>query len=323
MNLARLFACTLALVAFSPALALAQKPAPSSADARGRARKLADKGYELYQAGKYADALSVFRKAEAEFHAPTLLLMIARCYERVGRLLEARSIYETVVEERLPPGAPAAFAEAQRDAKSELQALIPSIPTLQVTVAGAPDDEVSMTLDGAPIAAGGPPIPRNPGRAVVIAGVQGQPPVEHVLEFERGRSERLTLQLGASARGSGSAEDSSAGGSYWLPGIAFGVAGLGLTAGVVTGIIAKGKIDDIESRCDAEGNCLISDEPQARSAERLAGVSTVAFVAGGVAVAAGVTLLLLRPSGGASSSGQQAGLKLMLGPGSARIVGRF
>ncbi|AKT41282.1 tetratricopeptide repeat protein [Chondromyces crocatus] len=325
--------CALGFVVLLPASAIAQAPAqntPSTAasgdaGARLKARKLADQGYELYEKGQFAEALTMFRQARKAHHAPTLMLMIARCSERLDRLLEARIAYLAILQERHGPDTPVAFKEAQRDAQSELSALERRIPSLQVTVVGASVETSRVTIDGVPAPLGGQPLRRNPGPVGVVAHLPGRPPVEHTIQLAAGRAERLTLYLdGSGGVQPYGATSGGAGRGSWLPAaIAFGAAGVGLTTGIVMSVFAKQQIDDVRSRCDADGRCLVSDEPRARQAERLAGGATVAFVAGGLAAAAGVVLVVFPPFGGASRAQTQAGVGVAIGPGSVQLGGRF
>lgn len=316
MHFRHLIACVLVQALLFAEPAAAQLP---DGDARMRARTLANQGYEHYQAGRYADALRAFSEAERIYHAPTLLLMVARAYERLGRLLEAQAIYEKVVAEKMGPKEPAAFLQAQQTARQEISSLKRRIPAVQVLVTGAPAGDVVVTVDGSRITAGGPSVPHNPGRADVVVQAPGESPIEQTLNLQEGRTERITLHLGPSA---GDPTASRRRG-YLLPaGIAFGVAGAGLAAGTITGIIARIQLDDVESRCTDDGHCLISDQPKAEEATRLGTASTVTLLVGGVAAAAGITLLVLRP-GGAPEGAPQAGATVLVGPGYAQIMGKF
>src|SRR5687767_9631626 len=85
--------------ALAPAVALAPPP---SAEDRDAARKLADKGAELFDAGRYEESVEYFRKADERVHAPTFVLAIAQAYAKTGKLVEARDQYQRVIDEKLP-----------------------------------------------------------------------------------------------------------------------------------------------------------------------------------------------------------------------------
>ncbi len=78
------------LVAALPCAALPPEP-------KAAARVLADQGYELYEAGKFDEAIDAFRRADQLFHAPTLVFAMAKASARAGKLLEARALFQKVM----------------------------------------------------------------------------------------------------------------------------------------------------------------------------------------------------------------------------------
>src|SRR5690606_7673520 len=62
-------------------------------DYRDDARRLATEAAERYQAGEYEAALDLFVRADKLYDAPTLKFWQARCYEQLGRLVEAEARY--------------------------------------------------------------------------------------------------------------------------------------------------------------------------------------------------------------------------------------
>ena len=323
MRSPRLLALALALGAFAPPPAGA---APhSSEQSRAAARALADRGYELYAAGEYAEALAAFREAERHYPAPSILLMVARTFKGLRRLLEARSVYERVVAEKLDSSAPRAFIEAQEMAKGELTALMRRIPMLQIAVAGARTEEVTITVDGVAAPANAEPLPKDPGTYTVVVRVPGQAPVERAVTLEEGRTERLTVDFSRpETTDTPPPAAPSAGGSLVPAAVAFSVAGVGVGVGAITGILAKVAVDDIKSRCTDGGHCLREDEPKAAQAQTFITVSTIGFVAGGAAAVTGVALLLLRPGAAPPEPRSEgASVRVLVGPGSAHLVGRF
>lgn len=156
-----------------------------SADFREKARKLADEGLVLFENGKYQDALAAFLNAEKLFSAPTVRLMIARCYGKLNRLIEARDVYRLIVNEKLTHYAPQAFFDAQAEAAREIVALAKRIPGIHLEVTGVDRSEVTVTVDGA-IADYSRPILRNPGSHVVIVEASGRAPVTRTAVLEEG-----------------------------------------------------------------------------------------------------------------------------------------
>ena len=86
---------------------------------RAAARDLFKQGDELQRAGKYADALDKFQRAQQVFQAPTNVLRIAECQTQLGKLVEATEAYRSVIRWPLAPGAPPAFQSAIDQAKVE------------------------------------------------------------------------------------------------------------------------------------------------------------------------------------------------------------
>lgn len=153
--------------------AAAQGASPD--DAKREARKLADKGYEHFEAGEYDRAIPFFRDAEAKFHAPTLLLIQGHAHAKMGRIVAACALYRQVVDEKLPADAPQAFVDAQTDAGKKLDELTPKIATLKIVLKGMTPDRVKVSIDDVEIPESKvlEPIPQDPGTHKVTATIGG------------------------------------------------------------------------------------------------------------------------------------------------------
>ncbi|WP_437726446.1 tetratricopeptide repeat protein [Sorangium sp. So ce861] len=236
-----------------PATAAGQQSQPT-AEAKLAARALANKGVELFDAGRYEDALTAFRGAEALVHAPPLVVMAARSCERLGRLIEARSLYQRVLDEPLAATAPRAFQEAQAEAKTELAALAPRIPTLEVALAGTAQGAVQLTLDGEHIAPA-TPVQRDPGEHTLVGVEPGRPPVTTKVRLDERMKRYIILDLtppSPEATPTRSAPVASQGNRQKLLFIGGGAAaGTGIIAGTVFSILALGKGGDAENLRDS------------------------------------------------------------------------
>jgi len=307
-----------ALLVMAPAVAMAQPATPNS-DAKDSARKLAERGYELFQAGKYGEAIGHFEKAEQLFHAPPHLLFIARSQAKLGKLLAARAAYDAIVAERLASYAPDAFVLAQQEARIEVAALRTRLPTLELRIRGAAPSAVAVQIDGAsvPVARERQRFPVDPGKHTVVARSGGATPLIRSVTVMESTSTPIELSfdgapstapVGAGAGDPGQAPDDGVPSSLVPPIVAFAVGGLGLGVGAVTGAMSLSKVADIEERCaeDASGvkRCRPEDEPDADTARTLGTVSTVSFVVGSVGVGTGVLLLLLRAQDDAPAPAQ-------------------
>jgi len=78
------------------------------------------------------------------------------------------------------------------------------------------------------------------------------------------------------------------------PWIVAGAGGVLITAGVVTGLLAKGRQSDLESECPTKQGCSQKAQDLQDSGKTLALTTDVLFVAGGAAVATGVVWWFLR-----------------------------
>jgi hypothetical protein len=181
-------------LALLPALAGSARAQPSDAD-KSTARGLAMEGLAALQQKDYVTAADRLGRAEGILHAPTHLLGLARAQVGLGRWVSAQETYGRIVREGAAPGAPAAFVRAVDDARKELDALAPRVPSLVIELKGAP--AATVLIDGAPIpaAALGIKRPVDPGQHVVRATADGFAPFEATVTSEEGRGNSLTLEL--------------------------------------------------------------------------------------------------------------------------------
>ncbi|EYF01340.1 tetratricopeptide repeat protein [Chondromyces apiculatus] len=286
--------------------------ADASLDEREKARKkaeaAADRGLEHYEAGRYDEAITAFSEAHRIYQAPTFLLEIAHAHEKLGHLREARTYYQRVVDEKLTHYAPKVFFETQAQAKTELAALLPRIPTLQVTVTGAPPGHIKLVIDGKATSSGS--IALNPGEHTVSARAPRRVPLTRRVMLAEGAKEQLTLTLeppskakpptdviAAPAPQAAPAEKPTATGSSSgrspIPAIsAFGLAGVATVVGTVTGLMSFGAVDSLPNECRDK---VCYDDAGGDSYDRastMATISTVSFWVAGVGAAAGVALVL-------------------------------
>lgn len=309
-------------------LALMGSPRPAQADdRRDAARQLADQGYALYQAGNYERAIDSLTRAEALFHAPTVMLILARAHAKIGKLVEARALLQRVASEPHARGAPREYVEAQATAVAELEELGRRIPKLVVTVLNAPRRGLRVTVNGIALSAEelGRSREVNPGSHTITVSAPGIPHrmVSQVAAEGRTESIHFSLPMLADPDAAIAPAPPDTRGST-IPGfvvLGAGVVGLGVAA--VTGVIALGKEGELDERCP-DNRCRPEDEPLASSAQDFAIVSTISFVVAGAAAGAGIVLLVLRPGGAAAApSAPPAALRARLGLGFAGVEGTF
>lgn len=273
-----------------------------------RAVELGHAGLAHYDQRDFAQAFSRLEEAERLTHSPVFVLYMARSKRQLGALIEASALFRRCASEVLPQDAPAAWARAKQDARTEGAEVESLIPSLALDI--DPDD-AEVALDDRPIALRG-------GRATLTL----DPGRYRVRVTSGGKTETRTVSLRPAARESlslslfrATEEAESTPGSL-VPGITLmAVGGAGLLAGVGTGIAAWVAADDIQSRCIGD-SCLREDADEGARLNALTTASTVTFIAGGAIAATGIVLAIVRPGGGPAAEAR-------IGPARADITLRF
>jgi hypothetical protein len=283
---------------------------------RAAARVLAVQAIDALNSGKYAEALDLVSRAEQLLHAPTHVLMIGRAQIGLGQLVAAKETLLKLTREELDPKAPAAFKRAQAEGKDELAAIEPKIASLRIDVEGSVPTTFMLEMDGQPVAAAliGVHRPVDPGKHELAVFPQGKSPVKASIELKDGEKREIKLVIpqgpGASAGASGAASpgpspgdkaDAAPGFFTPLRGIGLGAGVLGL-GGVAVGAVflAKGssqqtKADDLANLCGKgctpqQRATIINQDSDAAGSKT---IGVIGLVGGGVALAAGVTLIVL------------------------------
>jgi serine/threonine-protein kinase len=311
-------AIALAAVTGSPRQAAAQ-----SKEDLARADALFNAGKALTDAGRYQDACAKF--AESKRLAPGLgvTLYLADCYEHIGRTASAWTEFRSAegqARERNDKRADVARAHAQ--------ALEPKLCRIAITVAPTvPLRGLQVLRDGSPVEQEevGLAVPVDPGDHAVVVTSPGHAP--RTLSARVGPdSPSATVVIDAlgestspaqtppppeSQPASGSAPTPASGAAEtpaeapggdpnatrrWIGvGVgALGVVGVGL--GSAFGLVAKSKLDQSNSsHCDSSDHCDSTGLGLRKDSKDAAGLSTILFVAGGVALAAGVVLYVTAP----------------------------
>ena len=305
---------------------------------RGAARQLGYSGVEAYQAGDYKTASTRLEKAYLVLRVPSLGLWSARALVKNGKLVEARERYVEVGSLPTEGGDAQVQEDAKREAKVELDALVPRVPNLVIVLEGAQPNEVTVYVDGAPLAAAlvGEQRPINPGRHR-IGGKRGTEQAEVEVDVAEGSVGRAVLRfasgagaagptavaptMGASNASGASVEDSGAasdGTRRLIAWVAIGVGAAGLVTGGITGAMVLSKKSDLESNenCANEA-CLSSERSEVDGYNGLRTISTVSLIAGGALAATGVVLLVTAPSS------EKPSAALVIRPGSLSLRGRF
>jgi len=333
------------VLAATLALAMPGAAHAQSAADRATARQLGQDGQSALDARDYVTAEDRFRRADALFHAPTLLLGWARAEAALGKVVNASEAYNRIVREGVPPGAPEAFVKAVEAAKAEAGAVEARIASVTVVVSGPDNPKVTLDDQPFPVAALGVKRPVDPGTHVLKAAADGWDPTETKFTVADAATANATLAMKRSAiaaappvanappsavtsaplAGSGASGEPTppaerqGGGLATVGWVGIVAGGVGLATGAITGALAIGKHSTLANECPDASNCNASSDIS--SYHTLGTISTVGFIAGGVLAGAGLVLVITSPSGTASSGAATIGP--YVGLGSIGAVGSF
>jgi len=321
----------MAVIALGAALALFETtPAaaePTAAD-RATARAMLDDGYALLSKGDAEAALKRFIGADALVGAPSTKLAVARAQFALGQLVEAHDTLTATLRLPAPADEPVAFKRARADAAELLAQTTARIPELTISIVGAEGQPVIVRVDDAivPVEALVAPRRLNPGRHTIEASVDGAK-VSAVAELAEAEKATVTLDLTTAIASTPAASTSpdapaastppdapaaprreaapSARSDDRLPWVfaGLGVAVVGAAVGTTAGFVALGRKADAEANGCVDNRCPPSAHADVDAAKDMATVSTIAFVAAGIGLAAAaVTWLLPGPSASAARS---------------------
>jgi hypothetical protein len=277
--------------------------------------------------------------------------------------VRAAELYNKIIREELGSDAPDAFRDAQAQASEELSRVKPRLSHLTVRVEGGEDQRVIVTMDGTPIASAlvGVERPVDPGTHELQATADGFQSALSRITLAEAQREQVVLTLMpkpgvtvAQITGETPAEaapaqtpasqptapapvtpqqdrgSSGSGGMRVGSYVAFGVGAVGIGLGTFFTLQSSSKrseADDLAEQCgpdcrttDPEAEEIASLDDEARSAQTL---GIVGFIAGGVGVATGVTLLLLSGGSESETARNEPGITPWVGLGSVGVLGRF
>lgn len=311
-----------ALCVFGAAEAGAQsKGALEAAKDREAARKLADEGQRLMDAGDFRGAIRKLEEAHARFAAPTIEVAEAEAHEALGELRAAYTIYHRVAEAKLGDSAPPEFRDAQRDSALAAARLAKLIPKVVLVLVGKPPAVLTIALDGARLTGDvwGVPVDMDPGDHTLVIEMSGRDPETRALSLAQGETKRVEV------RGEEAAGAISGGGapratrSFVAPGVAFGIGAAGLVAGGVAGGLALSKMGSFRDACGVELRCPAAMDGEVSDARIAGHVATIGFAVAGVGAAMGVVLLALPVRGDEGSPPVSVGVSGT----SLSVSGRF
>jgi hypothetical protein len=307
---------------------------------KAAAEALFNDGRKLVSSGDFAQACAKFEASQTLDPGVGTSLNLADCYEKAGRTASAWAQFRDTMSAARKAGS----LERERIARKRAEQLEPKLSYLTILPAQA--QTVAVTRDGVALDAAvlGTAIPIDPGTHVVAASAAGKrswstevsvgaaadrlsvsvpvladepapaPPPPAVIAQEVAAS-----QPAAPAAVSGSDDAQSTRATRRILAIAAaGVGVAGLAAGSVFGLMAASSWQDAKADCHPYPYCGDNGVRLAKDAASNGTVSTIAFVIGGVGVAASAVLWFTAPK-----STEEHPTAFYVGPGSIHVHGRF
>lgn len=334
------------------ALSSWQQPAHAISDgSRAAARNLVNEGVGDFKAGRFELARSKFVQALAVAQVPTVAVWAARANERLGKLVAAVDLYEKAL--LMQPSdwwVGNVQRAAQSQARQALKAVKPRIPMVKISLGDAPADKVEASIDNTAIPSEllSEELPLDPGLHHIAAVLNGSK-IEHEIALSEGAKQtvvftwpgapaptfvpkdispqvRMSKPPAASPTRTPVSTTSPSSQSYerrselsvqrttaWVT-VGLGATGivLGATEGTIVGLERSSLRADgcVGNTCPSSLAHRVHDYNTWRT------ISTVSLVAGSVALATGLTLLLYKPH-------QESGpsLSLMVLPAALNLAG--
>jgi len=241
-------------------LATFAQPQPAHADDAA----VFSEALEHFHAGRFEQAMPMFRDIVAVTASPNVHLYYARSLRELGKLARAHEHMQQTVREATAKAKTEERYVATRDAAAselaELEARVGKV--IVVLVGDAPNS--AATLNGVELRSDqiAKPVAVMPGSVAIVANAPGSQAVERTLTVAAGTTETVTLSLAAAASTSpdpaqgpsdtdeGDDDVPTTGGEIRMAG--FAVAGLGVAGMVMFGVskaLADAKFDSVNEDC--------------------------------------------------------------------------
>jgi hypothetical protein len=310
-----------ALAVASPTLA------DSTPEDRAAADALYDEAGNLMKAERWGEACP---KLEASLKLDAGIgttLRLGYCYEKVGRTASAWTFYNDAESMARKAGDKRA-AEAARHAKQ----IEPLLSRLVLDV--APENRtggVEIRRDGKAIDAGAwsSAIPLDPGEHVIEASAVGRVAWRVTIRIEA-KPGALNVRVPPLAPAPIEPVAAAAPAPFWngqrLAGVTLGGVGVaGLIVGAAFGglAIAKKNASNADGHCDAKDTCDATGLGLRADSMRAGNLSTGLFIAGGAFAAGGLIAFLTTRTSTPQASGTGASVRVEVGLGDVRLIGRF
>jgi hypothetical protein len=337
----------LALLSAGLLVFLAVARSASAQQDPGAARENLKQGYALKKAGKCADAVPFFVESERLDPQAKTLINLAECEEELHRYVGA----QTHLAEARDRARAGGQDELRAIAETRLKKIEAKTPRLTIALASGAPPDTEVLRDGVLLGLPslGAPLPVDPGKHTIVARSGSLAPRTYDVTLGEGETKTIVVAPGDPGAAPSvhsdpvpaappdrpttepvpqpapSAPDATpSDGPSRVPAfVALGVGVVGVGVGSALGIAASSKWSKAKEECGAGCGATSAAYSTREDAKTMATGSTVAFVVGGVGLAAGIVLLLL-PHG---SEGSRAAFHVSVTPAPAGtglgVGGRF
>ena len=278
-------------------------------------------GVAAAKAGNYAAAIQKLQASYELDPARGTLYALALAEEKAGRFASANGHYSELLDAARRVG----DTERVSLAEAKLKALKGRVPHLSVRVPSG--ENVSVTLDGNKLPAGafGAALPLDPGEHEIAATRGDGAEFKHKITVTEGQSVSVDIKFSSSQKTANTAPPATtttppsaaspppggdrAPGATETTGLqtaGWVLAATGVVAGGVGGFfwLRSGSIfDELEDECPG-GQCASDPKDKADEGRTAQTIAQIGFIVGGLAVATGLTLVLV---GGSSASAADDG----------------
>jgi hypothetical protein len=256
-------------------------------------------GVQLYQEGKYSEALPFFRGAYDASQSPNAHLFIARCLRELGDFPGAyQEMRRTVEEATKLAESDSKYAPTRDSAAAELALLEPRVAKVIVAIADAPrGTTVRINLRELPTAELGQPVAVAPGNVSLVVEAPGKMHVERSIDVAPGDTRTIALALeDAPTEGDDGtpdeARDEASGGEVRIAGyVVAGLGVVGIGAFAVLAATAKSDYDALDAECGGQP-CPESERARIDDGRSLTMIANVTLALSAAVAAAGVAMII-------------------------------
>jgi hypothetical protein len=324
------------IMVLGAALSVAPMPA-ARADDSAAAQALFDQAKKAMAVHDYAQACPKFQESLKLQEGVGTILNLADCYEHEGKLASAWSKFLEVATKARAAGQ----TQRARIGRDRAAALAPKLSNLVIDVPPAPPQGLEIRRDGTVVgeAEWGAVIPADAGAHTIDASAPGRTPWSQTVAVPEGATTAHasvpdlpllppppTAKVEAPAARPlqpAPAPDQGATGAnvqrtMGILTTSLGVAGIGI--GTAFGLLSISKHETVTGQCSSTTCPDAAGVAASKDAITFGDISTIAFVAGGVGLAAGLTLWLTAPR--SPETGAPVA-QLVVGPGEMAVVGTW